>query len=585
MRNTENLFILGINGLGNSPSACLVKNGEIIAMAEEERFNRIKESFGILPIRAIKYCIEEADIDINHIQEIAFAWDCNFYVLDMPVFLVKQYFKTSNKTNGDKISNIKRAIHELIKYHPFRVRYLIKKSLQKEFPNSKIPRIKFLNHHESHAASVYFASGLKSSTVLVLDGSGENSASTIWHASGKSLLLKQQMTIPNSLGWFYQALTEFLGFKPNSHEGKTMALACYGEENEDLKQKFNQILTLTESGYQFNADYAYTGKRSNQHVYSEELIQLLGNSRLSESPIKKEHQNIAYQTQKSLERTVTHLLQKISNTSWFEKNICIAGGVALNCKMNGVIAQLPIVEQTYVSPFSSDIGTAYGSAIIRHNILSAIDPKPLEHAYWGPCFTDAEIEKSLKNHSVKYRKTEDIELFTAQLLAENKIIGWFQGRMEIGSRALGNRSILANPIVAKNRTHINLHIKNREDWRPFAVSILHEKKNDFFDKSIESPYMALAFSVKQDALSKIPAGIHIDGTTRPQIVHQEMNSKYWKLIHHFGNITNVYALLNTSFNLKEEPIVCTPDDAIKTFTASNLDFLMIGNFVVQRINE
>lgn len=578
----SNLLILGINGLGNSPSACLLKNGEIIAMAEEERFNRKKESFGEIPIQAIKYCTQEAAIQIEDIHEIAFAWDCNFYIVGMPIFLAKHLFKSLSKPSTGNKGSFKRAIQELIKYHPIRVRTALRKALKKEFPNHKLPKIKFVNHHESHAASVFFASGLKSATVLVMDGSGEQNATTIWAATKQKLHLKRQFTIPNSLGWFYQALTEFLGFKPNSHEGKTMALAGLGTQNDIVHHHFKQLIQLTPNGYLFNADYAYTGKRTEGEVYSDQLIQLLGKQRIPNEPIDKKHQDIAYYAQKTLEDVAVHLINYTSTLPWFDDNICIAGGVGLNCKLNGVIAKLPNVNKTYVSPFSSDIGTSYGAAIIRHNALSTTLPTSLQHAYWGPQFSDKEIKGALNMFPVTYLQSNEIIPFTAQLLAQNKIIAWFQGRMEVGSRALGNRSILAHPGIEKNRDFINTHIKNREIWRPFAASILYEKRADFFEDPIDSPYMALAFNLKEEAIHQIPAAVHVDNSTRPQFVRKEINPLYWELIHNFGDITGTYALLNTSFNLKEEPIVCSPSDAIKTFLASNLDYLIISDFVVEK---
>lgn len=579
----KDIWVLGINGLGNSPSACLIKNGQIVAMAEEERFTRVKVSYGAFPIEAIDYCLSEGGISVDELSEISFAWDCNYYLYKMPGFLIVHFLKTFKfnfKKGGS--SNFKRAIRELYWYHPYRVKRLTKKELGKRFRFTRRLKIKFVNHHLAHALSAYYASGLSEASIIVIDGSGESTATSIWRAEGNQVILQRKWSIPNSLGWFYSMVTEYLGYTANRHEGKIMALAAYGTKNKALNEKFSKIITSDHGTYEFDSTYSISGSRKGSSFYSNELVELLGDSRQKKEPINSYHQSVAFYAQDILEKTALHLVKQIAKSPSFKGNICIAGGVGLNCKMNGVISTLPEVKNTYVPPFPNDAGTAYGAALDGHFRFSTHSPVTISHAYWGPSYQEEQILKALLSASLKFEKLGDIERVAAQLLFDNKIIGWFQGRLEVGARALGNRSILANPTVAQNKNFINQEIKEREVWRPFAASILYENKNDFFEADIDSPYMALAFSVKAGAIKKIPAAVHIDGTTRPQIVKKETNKKYWELIKQFGDLSGTYAVLNTSFNLKEEPIVCSPEQAITAFLNAPLDALIIGDFLIQK---
>lgn len=579
----KDVWILGINGLGNSPSACLIKDGEIVAMAEEERFTRVKVSYGVFPIESISYCLAEGEVSIDDLSEISFAWDCNYYLYKMPWFLIVHFLKTF-KLNFKKggSSNLKRAIRELYWYNPYRVKRLIKKELEKRFEFVGKLKIKFVNHHLAHAFSAYYASGLPEASIIVIDGSGESVATSIWNAQGTQVSLQRKWSIPNSLGWFYSMATEYIGYTANRHEGKLMALAAYGVENKVLEGKFSKIISCDKDSYKFDSTYSISGSRKQDAFYSDELIELLGKARQKKESINAYHQSIAFYTQNLLEKIVLHLVKQVAKTPSFNGNLCIVGGVGLNCKMNGAVSSLSEVKNTYVPPFPNDAGTAYGAALEGHFRYSDTRPPSVAHAYWGPSYHNNQIEAALIEKGLSYEKIENIEEKAAQLLFGNKIIGWFQGRMEIGARALGNRSILANPTIVENRNFINREIKKREVWRPFAASILYEKRKEFFDLDQDAPFMALAFSVKEKSKAQIPAAIHIDGTTRPQFVSQRSNEKYWKLIQHFGNLSGTYAVLNTSFNLKEEPIVCTPEQAIIVFLNSPLDALIIGDFLIQK---
>jgi len=572
-------YILGINGLGVLPSACILKNGQLVAMAEEERFTRIKGSFGMMPAKASKYCLEEANINFEDISEITFAWDCPYYKFKMPAFLLKQLLTRASLKQSS--GNIFRVIAELVKYQPNNVRKQLKEMFVSVGISNKLPKITFVNHHLAHAASSFYSSGFNQAHILVIDGSGENTTTSIWFGKDKELIQEKSFKIPDSLGWFYQSITEYLGFMPNNHEGKTMALAAYGRFNEKIQNQFHKIIQCDDKGnYKFNPNFSFAGNRSKGLVFSDELEQLLGPARCYNEEITQRHKDIAFMAQKTLEDITFKIAQNIAQQDNFKGNLCIAGGVGLNCKMNYNFLKIDAVKNIYIPPFTNDTGSALGAAQSIAFKNKQFKREEIRHAYWGPKYTNEEIEIVLKKTGLKYTKEQDISKKIAELLVENKVVAWFQGRMEVGSRALGARSILANPSNPKIRDIINEKVKNRELWRPFAASFLDEKQKDFFLKKIEAPFMTLAMEVKDESLDNIASAIHIDKTTRPQIVQKKTNLKYWKLIKYFGDISGIYAVLNTSFNLKEEPIICTPEQALKSFLISNIDALAIEDFLI-----
>jgi len=569
-------YVLGINGLGILPSACLLKDGDLVAMAEEERFTRIKGSTGLMPIQAVGYCLESAGIGMHHLDRVMFAWDCNYYPWGMLHFLSKTLFKGQSK--GNRKRGLQLVWRELRKYHPSQVQSRYYADFSQLSADGRLPQLEFVSHHHAHAASAYYSSGFKQAHVLVIDGSGESQSTTLWFGKGLDLKLIKTFNIPNSLGWFYQTITEFLGFQPNNHEGKTMALAAYGRYNAALDEKVNQLICSDGQGnYTFNPIYAFAGTPGKGHVFSEELKELLGEPRQAGEPITDYYKDLAFATQKRLELIVVELLSDLAKDSEFSGNLCLAGGVGLNCKMNGIISELPYIKQLFIPPFTGDNGTSYGAAK-----LGMPKTERLAHAYWGPAFAAESVEKNLQKFKLKYTKEEYISDAVAELLCQNKIVAWFQGRMEVGARALGARSILANPTQANLRDYINAKVKGRELWRPFAASIIAEKKFDFITEDVNEPFMTKAIKVREEMAPRIPAVIHVDQTSRFQIVSKEDNSKYHKLISKLGDITGVYAVLNTSFNLNEEPIVCTPEEAIRAFLNSGLDYLAIEDFLISK---
>lgn len=573
--------ILGINGLGVVPSACVIANGQLIAFAEEERFVRQKGAFGLMPGRSVKFCLEKAQLTLNDIDSVAIGWNSPFYKYMMPLFLLGQYLKSSPQRQN--ASNFFKVSEELIKHQPGNTIRHLTESLRSVGLRGELPPVEFVPHHLAHAASAYYTSGFNKAHILVIDGSGENKCTTLLKGDGTTITTLKTFKIPHSLGWFYQSITEFLGFLPNRHEGKLMALASYGAPNSIIAKKLQYIVKLHKEGeYTYAPKFSISGTHKQGKIFSEELVGLLGDPRFKEDPITQYHRDIAFETQSLLEKIVMSLVLRLSREEDYNGNICIAGGVGLNCKMNGKIADLPQVKKIFVPPVANDAGTALGAAMYLSNRRSVSSAFQMEHAYWGPEYSNEQVKKALDQCEAKYTYDENIALSTARLLAGNKIVGWFQGRMEVGSRALGARSILANPTPQQIRDVINEKVKQRELWRPFAASILDEEKDRYVINAQPSPFMTLSFKVTNEATKSLASAIHIDDTIRPQFVTKHTNPRYWKLISEFGKLTGVYAVLNTSFNTDEEPIVCTPYDAIRTFYGSGLDYLVINDYIVYK---
>ena len=575
--------ILGINGLGINPAACLWQAGKLTALAAEERFTRQKESVGMMPVGAAAWCLQQAKISLEQIDAIAFGWYAPRYQFYMPFFVAKTALQYAS-FNSDK-GAFKNALEQLAKYRPDAVRSALGKMCKAIDANVKVPPVYFYRHHLAHAASAYFASGMEQAHIIVVDGSGEDKCTTIFSAQGEEITQVETMQIPHSLGWFYQSITEWLGFTPNSHEGKTMALAAYGKYDADTMFKLQQMLSIdTDGAYSYNPRFSFAGKHTTGSVYSTKLEALLGKARAADSALLPYHYNVAYAAQSLIESAMLGLLKRVTKLPNFNGNICLAGGVALNCKMNGILAAHPAVKNVFVPPVSSDDGTALGAAMLHAKAMGINHRLSMQHAYYGPSFSDKEIEQALRQTTMPFSLEPCIEKTAASALAQGKIIGWFQGAMEAGARALGNRSILAHPAIEGMSNKVNLQVKNREAWRPFAASILCDAKDRLLLHAQHAPFMTIAFSTTAEAQQLIPEAIHTDGTTRPQLVTPEANYLYHRLISEFEKQTGIPALLNTSFNDKEEPIVCTPEQAVKTFLSTGLDALAIGNYWLQKDN-
>lgn len=574
------MYILGMNAVFHDSAACIVKDGQLLAAAEEERFTHIKHgkrpvpfSTWELPFHAIDYCLKVAGIHINDVDHVAYSFDP--YLLIGEQHNGKSTIEIPFENEGRLINNewqnpweplflssIVNARMQLNDGYPHH--------LQKRFLGANIQpeQWHYVEHHIAHAASAFNCSPYENAAVMTVDGRGELATTTYNIGSGQSLNRIGQVNMPHSLGLLYEDITTHLGFLHSSDEYKVMALASYGKP--EFVKDFREIITLKGNG-QFT-------------VTNQNLTERFGLQRLRHEEFTRHHFNVAHSLQVVLEETLLEI------TSWLKKetgeeNLCMAGGVALNCVANARIRDKKDFKNIWVQPASGDDGTALGAALWvdaqqrKSNERTFI----MDHAYWGPDYGDAEIEKFMQWCKVPYRKLNNIAEEAAEILAQDKIIGWYQGRMEFGPRALGARSILASPINPSMQARLN-EVKDREDFRPVAPVVLEEEAGNWFNNAAYSPFMLFVYDVAEDKAEKIPAVRHTDGTARIQTINARQNKPYHDLLQAFYRKTGVPVLVNTSFNTLGKPIVCTPRDAIECFWSSPFDALIIGSFVIEKNN-
>ena len=570
------MYILGINAVFHDSSACILQDGKLLAAAEEERFTHIKHgkrpipfSTYQLPYHAIDYCLRVAGIHLNDVDQIAYSFDPGILSKNLRDTKVAIPFSPARESQSEEgqsewdplfLSFIVNAPRQLADGYPHH--------LQKRFAGAKpcLEKWHYVEHHIAHAASAFFPSQFSHAAVLTIDGRGEKTTTSYYLGEGKELTKISEVFMPHSLGLLYEDVTSYLGFLRSSDEYKVMALASYGKPV--YLNEFRSMIHVGENG-------KYT-------IGDLKLEERFGKARKRDEPFLPHHFDIAYSLQKVLEETVLQLV------NWFQKetgeeNLCMAGGVALNCVLNAVIRDYSNFRNIWVQPASGDAGTALGAALWVDAQLRKDEKKSftMDHCYWGPEYTDEEVEKFLKWTKVPYRKLENVAKETAEILAQDKIIGWFQGRMEFGPRALGSRSILASPIHAEMQSKLN-EIKDREDFRPVAPVVLESDAPEWFENGSYSPFMLFVYCVRSDKADKIPAVRHVDGTARIQTVNEQQHPQYYSLLKEFKKITGVPVLVNTSFNTRGEPIVCTPRDAIECFWTSPFDALVINSFLLEK---
>jgi carbamoyltransferase len=435
-------------------------------------------------------------------------------------------------------------------------------------------RMRFVDHHLAHALSAYSFSGFNDAAVVVMDGRGAWEATSIWQ--GRDGRLEHVLTIPfpDSVGYFYSEFTEYLGFQRNSDEWKVMGLAPYGKPGVDLRA----FIEAEAAPYKVNARKLV----ANGAAPFAEMVRLFGPRRVPESEIDEWHKDVAYAVQDACEVAMMSVV-KMAVEKTKSRNVCLAGGVALNSKANGKIVASGLVDKFFVQPAASDDGVALGAALAPYlDGGGRLPMKAMRHAYLGPEFDDEAIENALWTYKLKYTRLSDVAAGAAELLSNGKILGWFQGRMEFGPRALGSRSILADPRDPEMNAKVNNAVKFREWWRPFAPSMKKEAAAEYLESASDSPFMILTAQVRAEKRAVIPSVTHVDGSARPQTVEKEINPLYWRLIDEFGKRTGVPVVMNTSFNLRGEAIVHTPTDAIRTFFSSGMDALVIGSFLVEK---
>lgn len=558
------MLTLGINySQMHDSAACLVRDGELLFAVAEERISRAKHD-ARFPRNAIAACLEFANVRAEQLDEVCFGWQTAG-----PVFRhdLKCYAKGDMPLSY--LNGLNSTLHFLSMWH--------QESGAKKFAQQFGPtraKMRFVDHHLAHAISAYAYSGFDEAAVAVMDGRGAWEATSVWHGRGGRLEHILTIPFPDSIGFFFSGFTEFLGFQPNSDEWKVMGLAPYGKPGVDL----STFIDLQTMPYRVAArQVAANGTRSLAGASA-----LLGAPRVPESQIDDRHKDIAYAVQDACEIAMLNVVRlAIQKTKC--RNVCLAGGVALNSKANGKIAASGIVEQFFVQPAATDDGVALGAALAPYMDNNGKLPnKAMRHGYWGPSFDDQAIKSSLRTYKLRFARVADPAATSAELLSQGKILGWFQGRMEFGPRALGSRSILADPRDPEMNTKVNNAVKFREWWRPFAPSMKKEAASEYLETATDSPFMILTAQVRPEKRNVIPAVTHVDGSARPQTVEREINPLYWRLLDEFEKRTGVPVILNTSFNLRGEAIVHTPTDAIRTFFSSGMDALVIGSFLVEK---
>lgn len=572
------MYVLGINAVYHDPAACLVRDGQVIAAAEEERFTHIKHgkrpipfSTYELPFAAIDYCLREAGITLVDVDHVAYSYD--------PFLLLGQYRDAATITLPLEPSAHPTPSQWESAWDPLFLASIVNAPrhlaggaphhLQARFRGARADgpyRWHFVEHHIAHAASAFHASPFTHAAVLTLDGRGEKATTSYSMGDGNQLRWLSQVNFPHSLGLLYEHVTGYLGFLPSSDEYKVMALASFG------KPRYRSIFR---EAVQVGSNGQYTIQPLN-------LEEHFGPARLKGGPLEQRHYDIAHSLQVVLEETALQLVEWLYETTHAE-NLCMAGGVALNCVMNARIRDRGPFKHIWVQPAAGDAGTALGAALWIDALERDSNERRycMDHAFLGPSYSDDEIEQFLRWSKLPYRRLTNIAEEVADILAQDKVIGWFQHRLEFGPRALGARSILASPISPTMQARLN-EIKDREDFRPVAPVVLEEEASNWFANAHVSPFMLFIYDVLADKADSIPAVRHVDGTARIQTINRQQHALYYDLIKAFQARTGVPVLVNTSFNTRGEPIVCTPRDAVECFWTSPLDALVIGSFLLEK---
>ncbi len=569
------MTILGISAYFHDSAAALVKDGAIIAAAEEERFNRIKHYNGF-PTIACKFCLEHSGVTINDVDKVVFY--------EKPFLKFERIIRSHINYAPKGLRTFLKAMPTWLK-DKLNMRSTIMRELKDAFGFS--PSVEFCHHHLSHAALSYYTSPYESCAILVIDAVGEDATTSIIKATRNSFEIVENQVFPHSLGLLYSAFTYYLGFKVNSDEYKVMGLAPYGDKKSEEYKSFketivNDIVTIHDGGNIELKEQNFAFMYADRMVKDNRWQRLFGiPKRKPNEPLTFTHANIALAIQDVTEEIMLKMARYAKDITG-EENLCVVGGCALNCAAIGKLYLSSKPGSVYVPYAPGDDGAAIGCALIASG---SKDRKASNRVpYWGPSYSDDEVRNTLVATNLQYEyiaEYKELCHIVAQELANSLIIGWFQGRMEFGPRALGNRSILADPRQSYMKNKVNAMIKFRESFRPFAPAVLAEHANGIFECDVESPYMSTTFKLKRNQ-QEYPAITHVDNTSRIQTASSLQNEKFYELLNAFYELTGCPLLLNTSFNVMGEPIVCSPSDAIRTFTESGIDILVINNFIIRK---
>jgi len=570
------MYVLGLTTLGDS-AASLICDGKLVAAAEEERFSRVKHHSGF-PFNAMQFCLDQAGVKIGDVEHVSLYWKP--WILGHKAL---QALKSLAISPDMFSARIDRGVAQVSDSYLGMLK--LPWMIRRRYGSSDF-RFRYLEHHMCHAASAFLVSPFESAAIFTMDGTGEETTTLFSHGRGTRIDPLKRVKLPHSLGQFYSAVTNLLGFDMfGGDEWKVMGLAAYGEP--EFYEFFSKRVLTTNGNYDFHVNIRVLDHHlAKRYQFSDEILKNLGPARRPGEPINERHQNIAASAQKVLEDVVLYLLEGLHQQTG-EENLCLAGGVAFNSVMNGRIINESPFRRVFIQPAAGDAGCSLGAAFLTHNtILKNQRVFEVDHAYWGPSFSNEECAEDLREFGLKFETLPDEELLprVARMIAGGGVIGWFQGRMEFGPRALGNRSFLADPRRADMRELLNQKVKLREWFRPLAPSMLEESSAEIFGVHRHDPFMVTVFAVAEDQRARIPAVVHVDNTARPQTVSRETNPRYWDLIKEFERLTGVPALLNTSFNI-QEPIVCSPRDAIRTFKGASFDALVLENNLSLRSDQ
>ncbi|KPA09037.1 Carbamoyltransferase [Candidatus Magnetomorum sp. HK-1] len=603
-------IILGISAFYHDSAAALVIDGKIVAAAQEERFTRIKHTPDF-PVNSVKYCLELTGYRIDELDAVVFY--------DKPLLKFERLLETYYAFAPKGLIQFLTAIPVWLKEKMFLKKLLHEGLSQIEKYDRKKLCILFPEHHMSHAASAFYPSPYEEAAILTIDGVGEWATASICHGEKNQILMLKEMRFPHSVGLLYSAFTYYLGFRVNSGEYKLMGLAPYGDPSADQSNEFIKIIkdnlvSIKDDGSIWLNQSFFNYASGLTMIKHKKWKKLFGFPAVKpDGQIEQKHCNLAYAIQYITEEIVLKMAKEAKKVTQSDY-LCLAGGVALNCVANGKLIKEKIFKDIYIQPAAGDAGGALGAALIAHymyfeqkRVLNKTYDQ-MQGTYLGPDFSDKETIIAFKKHKAVYRKIENFTSLchkVSNLLDNGKVIGWFQGRMEYGPRALGNRSILGDARNAEMQKKLNLKIKYREGFRPFAPSVLAECSKDFFDLNVTSPYMLLIGSVKKNRRKALPENYlkldlwdrlyhersdvqsitHLDFSARIQTVHKETNPRYWELIHTFYQKTGYGLLVNTSFNVRGEPIVCTPEDAYKCFMRTEMDYLVVNDFLLNKTQQ
>lgn len=604
----ENTTVLGISCFYHDSAAAITRGGQVIAAAQEERFTRKKHDAGF-PAQAITYCLEHSGLQLGDLDAIAFY--------DKPLLKFERLLETYYASAPKGLKSFIMAMPVWLREKMFLKRVIFQELKKIGTFNKRKVKLLFTEHHLSHAASAFYLSSFEEAALLTIDGVGEWATASICHGKGREVSILKELHFPHSLGLLYSAFTYYLGFRVNSGEYKLMGLAPYGNPHSPDVARYAELIKthlvdIKSDGslwlYQQYFDYATGLKMTKDKAWTK----LFGfPPRKAASDLEQHHCNLALAIQRVTEEIVLLMAAEAKKLTG-SANLCLAGGVALNCVANGKLQNAGLFQNIYIQPAAGDAGGALGAALSAHHIYFQIDRKPppaydqMQGSYLGPEFSAKDITKTAQKYKAEYQHLPDEGELTREVarhLSEGKVVGWFQGRMEFGPRALGNRSILGDARSAGMQKKLNLKIKYREGFRPFAPSVLAEDKSAYFELETDSPYMLLVQPVQKEHLhplpanyhewpiqekryfvrSALPAITHIDYSARIQTVHRETNPRYWQLIHAFKQLTGCPVIVNTSFNVRGEPIVCTPEDAYRCFMRTDMDYLVMGEFVFDKM--